>query len=322
MAVSARDLGGEIVYPGFMQTRSRAFAGRIDLAAMTALAVQFPNDNLHVVDLPYRLASWALDDPGNVALWFDSRERLAAWAVLQAPFWEMDIATRPDAEADLFPRALEWAQAKARAARGTTHERPSWYVHVFGDQTERLRALESAGFACQADVGEDSWSRVLLQRTGAVPAQEPTPPGFTIRPLAGAAEVDAYVDVHRAAFETKNMTPAWRSRTLTAAHHLSEADLVAVTQDGSLAGFCVGWLLLGESALGQIEPLGVLWDHRELGLGAALLTECVRRLMARGAAAVLVETDTYRTPALGLYESAGFEVVRDVLIYREDIEVE
>lgn len=302
-----------------MKMSLRAFAGGEDIAAMIALAVAFPDGNLHVVDLPYRLASWALDDPANVALWVDERGRLAAWAVVQSPFWAIDIVTRPDAETDLFPCALEWADARGRAARGTPHERASWYVHVLADQEARLRSLEEAGFACQADVGEDSWSRVLLRRTAAAPAPAPTPPGFVLRPLAGAAEVNAYVDIHRAAFDTKNMTPGWRARTLTAAHHAAETDLVAVAPDGRPAGFSIGWLLPGENAVGQIEPLGVLWDYRELGLGAALLTECIRRLMARGAATVLVETDTYRTPALGLYESAGFEPIREVLVYRKDL---
>jgi ribosomal protein S18 acetylase RimI-like enzyme len=301
-----------------MKMSQRAFVDGEDMAAMIALAAAFPDDNLHVVDLPYRLASWALDDPANVALWDDGRGRLAAWAVVQSPFWAIDIVTRPDAEADLFPRALEWADARGRAARGTPYERASWYVHVLADKAGRLRDLEAAGFACQADVGEDSWTRILLRRATVAPAAASVPAGFAIRPLAGAAEVDAYVDAHRAAFDTKNMTSAWRRRTLTAAHRVAEADLVAVAPDGRLAGFCVGWLLPGEHAVGQIEPLGVLWDFRELGLGAALLAECLRRLMACGAATVLVETDTYRTPALGLYESAGFEPMRDVLVYRKD----
>ncbi|MDD5263736.1 MAG: GNAT family N-acetyltransferase [Candidatus Bipolaricaulis sp.] len=301
-----------------MRTVQRAFADGGDMAAMIALAVAFPNDNLHVVDLPYRLASWALDDPENVALWDDGRGRLAGWAVVQSPFWAIDIVTRPDADANLFPRALEWADARGRAARGTPHERASWYVHVLANQGRRLRDLEAAGFACQADGGEDSWTRILLRRTSVAPAAAAVPTGFAIRPLAGAAEVDAYVDAHRAAFDTKNMTSEWRRRTLAASHHVAEADLVAVAPDGRLAGFCVGWLLPGEPTVGQVEPLGVLWDYRELGLGAALLTECIRRLMACGATTVLVETDTYRTPALGLYESAGFEPMHDVLVYRKD----
>jgi len=301
-----------------MKTARRPFRGGADLASMTALATTSPEDNLHVADLPYRLASWALDDPRNVALWVDGGGRLVAWAALQFPFSAVDIVARPDVEALLVPEALEWVDDQSRAARGTPRQKASWYVHVFADQAKRLRLLEDAGYVSQADVGEDSWSRVLLRRTGPVPAPAPLEPGFAVRPLAGKAEVDAYAELQRVVFGTKNMTAEWRARTLDAAHHVAEADLVVVAPDGRLAGFCIGWLLSGEHPVGQIEPLGVLWDYRELGLGAALLTECVRRLMVRSAATVLAETDTYRTPALGLYESVGFEPIRDVLVYRKN----
>jgi ribosomal protein S18 acetylase RimI-like enzyme len=284
---------------------------------MIALAAASPDRNLHVVDLPYRLCSWALDDPDNVALWVDGRGLLAGWAVLQAPFWTVDLALRPSAETDLFPRILDWMAARTRAAVGTPHGHPTWYVHVFGDQASRLRRLDQAGFACQSDVGENSWSRVLLERRKPLP-RTPSHSGFNVRPLRGAAEVQAYVELHRATFGSKNMTAEWRTRTVTAPHHVEDSDLVAVDADGRFAGFCIGWLCRGDTPVGQIEPLGIASAYRERGLGAALLSECVRRLAAHGARTVLVETDTYRTPALGLYESLGFEALRDVLVYRKE----
>jgi ribosomal protein S18 acetylase RimI-like enzyme len=305
-----------------MRFRERAFSGESDFAAMLDLATLSPHDNLHSVDLPYRFSSWALDDPSNVALWMDSRGRLAAWAVLQTPFWAIDIVTRSDAEADLFPRALEWAAARARAVAGTPYARSAWYVHVFADQVSRCRKLEDVGFACQADVGEDSWSRVLLERASTPPGVAPAPSGFAIRPLAGTSEVSAYVELHCAVFDSTNMTAAWRERTLSRPEYVPDTDLVARAPDGRLAAFCVGWMLRGKRPIGQIEPLGVGWDFREAGLGRAILHENLRRLACRGAATVLVETDTYRSPALDLYQSAGFKPIRDVLVYRRDHAIE
>jgi len=105
--------------------------------------------------------------------------------------------------------------------------------------------------------------------------------------------------------------------------HIAELDLVAVTPDGRLAGFCVCWLdRTGDHAIGQIEPLGVRADLAGLGLGGAMLSEGLQRLHLLGAQRVYVETDSYRNPALRLYESAGFQVVRDVLVYRKDIDAE
>lgn len=55
-----------------------------------------------------------------------------------------------------------------------------------------------------------------------------------------------------------------------------ELDIVAVASDGSLAGFCVGWLN-SERHTGLIEPLGVHPRFHHLGIGRALLLEALRR---------------------------------------------
>jgi len=291
-----------------------------DAPLMLHVALEAAVSTLHSVDLPYRLASWALDLPENAILWEDSR-RVVGWAAMQAPFWMIDFAFLPEVEEALLPAALEWADGRAEAAHGSIYERPQWFVTTFGDLADRLATLERHGYVCQADVGEDSWSRVLLRRDATQPARASLPPGFVIRPFNGAREVDAYVELHRATFESKSMTPEWRTRTLVAPHHRTDADLVVESPDGRLAGFCIGWLSPPGPGprVGQIEPLGVGRDFREVGLGAALLGECARRLAAAGARALYVETDTYRTPALGLYESLGFQPVREILVYRKDV---
>jgi ribosomal protein S18 acetylase RimI-like enzyme len=191
---------------------------------------------------------------------------------------------------------------------------------VFASQTDRIRDLEEAGFVSQANVGEDSWSKVLMQRSAHIPvADYALPAGFSVRPLAGENEVEAYVQLHRAVFESKNMTAEWRTRTLRRPEYLPDLDLVAVAPDGRLAALCVCWLdKESEKPSGQIEPLGVHQDFRKSGLGRAILSEGLRRLYLCGADRVYVETDKYRNAALGLYEAVGFRVIRDVLVYRKD----
>jgi hypothetical protein len=58
------------------------------------------------------------------------------------------------------------------------------------------------------------------------------PAEVTIRPLAGEAEVEAYVALHRTVFESKSMTAEWRARTLRRPEHIFDLDLVAVALDG------------------------------------------------------------------------------------------
>lgn len=61
----------------------RSYTGAQDLARMIELAHVQPHDNVHVVDLPYRLSSSSLDDPANAAFWHDEAGRQVAWAVMQ-----------------------------------------------------------------------------------------------------------------------------------------------------------------------------------------------------------------------------------------------
>jgi hypothetical protein len=147
-----------------MEIGQREFLGEIDLQVMIELARVSPTDNLHVIDLPYRVSSWASDDPANVGLWVNAEDQLLAWAVMQTPFWTIDCACHPDAEPKLHRHLLAWADHRARQVLDTPNGRPCWFVMVYADQTDRIRDLEEAGFASQANVGEDSWSKVLMQR--------------------------------------------------------------------------------------------------------------------------------------------------------------
>ena len=283
---------------------------------MAALVRATAADHLHVVDLPYRFSSWAFDDPGNVGLWAAPGGPLLAWAVMQTPFWTVDYACHPDAARDLRREIWAWADERARALLATRFGRPAWFVNVLAGDS---RDLEEAGFACQAGTGEESWSKVLLERPAEGSLGKPVvPAGFTVRPLAGPTEVEAYVALHRAAFESENMTVDWRARTLRRPEYVPDLDLVAVGPDGRLAAFCVCWLDGGSlEPRGQVEPMGVGPEWRGLGLGRALLCEGLRRLSLHVARRICVETDNYRNAALRLYESCGFRVLRDVLVYRK-----
>jgi len=298
----------------------RPFHGDPDRLLMSALAYRFPADNLRRLDLPYRLSSWALDDPENACLWFDQAGELAAWATLQTPFWTLDYAFSPDVEAALHPQILAWADQRARAILDTPYGHPAWFVMVFKHQAGRIRGLEAAGFACQADVGEDSWSKVLLQRHAAqpVPAYR-VPAGCTVRPLSGEDEAAAYVALHQSVFESKNMTLPWKLRALRYPARRPILDLVVAAPDGRLAAFCVCWLS-EDGREAQVEPLGCHKDFRRFALGRVALAQALFRLHEIGVEQVIVETDSYRDTAFRLYESMGFKVIKDVLVYRKDFE--
>jgi GNAT superfamily N-acetyltransferase len=271
-----------------------------------------------VVDLPYRLSSWALDDRRNTNLWFDEAGNLIAWAVIQSPFWQVDIVCQPEMESALFPQILDWVDKRVHELAGSPWYREAWYVNAFDDQHERTAAFEAAGYTCQSDVGEDSWSKVLMRRSDhALPRSYPPPAGFIARPLRGGGEVPAYVDLHREVFESRNMTVEWRQRTLLQPDYHPELDIVVQTPDGQLGAFCVGWLSRSPAGewVGHVEPLGCHPDFRRYALGRVALAEVLQRLLQAGAASIYVETDNYRNTAFRLYKSFDFQVAQNVKVF-------
>ena len=305
-----------------MQLIQRMYGGLHDQERMMALVRAHPQDNFHIVDLPYRFSSWAFDNADNITLWEDEQGELLAWAVLQTPFWAIDYAYHPGIANDAHPHLLAWANERARQLVGSAFGRPIWFVNVFDWQTARQQDLAAQGFFSVADWGENSWTKVLLHhQQDHTLSSAPLPPGYTLRPLAGVQEAAAYVALHRAVFESENMTTAWRERTLQHPAYQPELDLVIADPAGQLAAFCIGWLAangIDGQPSGQIEPMGVRADCREHGLGRAILSETVRRLYAKGAAHIVVETDNYRDAAFALYEAVGFRVQHNVLVFRKD----
>ncbi|MHC1740126.1 MAG: GNAT family N-acetyltransferase [Anaerolineaceae bacterium] len=305
-----------------MGITQRSFSTEQDKYLMSALARRYSENNLHVVDLPYRFSSWAFDNPENISLWFDENQQLVAWAALQSPFWTIDYVCQPETESYLHREILSWADQRAQAVQKTPYERPAWFVMVFSGQNNRIHELENAGFKCQSDVGDASWSKVLMRRSSQLPVKIYEPPsGFTVRSLAGESEVQEYVELHQFVFESKNMAVDWRTRALQHPDYKPDLDIVVVSPDNRLVAFCICWF--DENSLtGHVEPLGSHKDFRQYGLGRVALSEGLHRLQSLGARNIFVETDNYRNTAFRLYESFDFQTIQDVHVYRKDYETE
>lgn len=301
-----------------MKMFQRPFLHESDKYQMSALARQLSGDTLHVIDLAYRLSSWALDDPDNVGLWFDDKQQLVAWAVLQTPWWTIDYVYDPAVDSNLHQEILAWTDRRALAMIDTKYGHPAWFAVVFPGQADRIQDLENAGFKCQSDIGEESWSKVLLRRSSENTVKTYKPPtGFIVRSLTGENEVKEYVELHQSVFESKNMTENWRQRTLKHPFYKPELDIVVESPAGSLVAFCICWF--DEDSLeGQVEPLGCHKDFRQFALGRVALSEGLHRLQSLGAKNIFVETDNYRDTAFRLYESFDFQVIQNVHVYRKN----
>jgi GNAT superfamily N-acetyltransferase len=217
---------------------------------------------------------------------------------------------------------LRWAKARAAEMAAQGEGRPMWFVSIDANCTRERHQLETQGFEDISDVGEDSWSKVLfeLTDTNALKSVQ-LPAGLALRSLNPNAEIQKYVDLHRAVFESESMTYDWRANATRMADYTNALDLVIATEDGDLCAFCVGWVRQQASGeiVGQIEPLGVRKSHRGKKLSRLMMTEAIRRMRELGATRIFVETDKQRTEAMAAYESMGFHVSHEVLVYKHTV---
>jgi mycothiol synthase len=293
----------------------RPYAGVGDLHRITNLVLAFPSEHLHVVDRPYRLSSWALETPRNVCLWEDEAGQLVGFAMLQLPWHALDYAFLPSVrETSIEQDIIDWAHKRAAEIAQERQDTFELYVSIPEHNLAQRALFESLGFA------PEEWFTIHMARPldDPIPAPE-VPAGYTIRPLAGASEVEGYVELHRAAFDTKNMTTEWRYRSLQAPEYIADIDLVAVAPDGQLAAFCICWFNQSLKQ-GQIEPLGVHPSAQQHGLGRAILHEALRRLQQTGAETALVDSYSVSDPARALYESAGFQPQYHALTYAKSFQ--
>jgi mycothiol synthase len=265
----------------------------------------------HLIDIPWRLSSPALQDERNAQVWIDADGVMVGFAAWQIYWAALDYFVRPG----ILQHAVEdsifsWATGRFRKLDMERGRPLPYWVEVRDDDVERQHIVEAHGFLLDND-----YQYVQMMHPLTDPLPLPTlPDGFMLRPFAGELEVNGYVELHRAAFESTSMTYDWRLRTLHMPQYQPELDIVVVAPDGSLAGFCVGWLNW-ERHTGQVEPLGVHPSFHHLGIGRALLFEALRRFRAYRAERVLVETENDRNVARSAYESVGFQPIHT--IYRK-----
>ena len=98
---------------------------------------------------------------------------------------------------------------------------------------------------------------------------------------------------------------------------------LAVERDG-LAGIalCSGYIA-GDATRGYVNALGVSTSHRKHGIGLALLQHAFAEFHRRGYAAVELDVDTGNaTGALGVYERAGMQSIRQSMAYEKELRPE
>lgn len=295
-----------------MSIQRRAFGDVADLTPVLDLIRALPTASRHILDFGWRLTAPAIAADRDAVYWQDADGRVIGLAAWQQAWATLDFYIRPGPGAVAVERGIfAWARerfSERDVERG--HRLP--YAVEFRDDDQGRQALAAAhGFVHNARA-----CHVYLERQlDALPPLPAVPDGFAIRPLGGAAEAAAYAEVHRAAFGSDVMTSQWRERIIGTPLHQPDLDLVAVAPDGTLAGFCVGWLD-PVRGLAQLEPVGVHPRYQRRGLSHALIAEMFHRFKGRGASVAVVETEFDLTAARAAYEAAGFG--QTYTIWRQD----
>jgi ribosomal protein S18 acetylase RimI-like enzyme len=248
----------------------------------------------------------------GVRLWRDADARLAGYALVDVRYCNVYWEIHPEAaglglERDIVAWASQYLP-QGRRAWGLSTEDLTLDTSCRSDDHERIALLELHGFQALPD------RSLHLRRRLAEPIPTPKlPPGFSIRPAAGEQEVDALVELHRAAFDTENLSIDDRLSWMRMPDYDPNLDLVAVAPDGRLAAYCFCGVSQEDNARtgrneGFTDPVATHPDFQKLGLATALLLYGMRLLRDQGVDWAVLSTLNDNIAMQRTAQAVGFQV--------------
>lgn len=297
---------------------SRLYAGSTDLQAMIAFLQTLRASGQKVYPIATDLYEELADPEVQVTarLWENGAGELAGFAYINRYQNLVDVFDERQFTPDLEAGMMAWLTAAARHRQGQTGAAQTLDASALESDLRRQAFLERQGFQRQAE------SSLLMSRPLAEPLPGPAlPPGFTIRPMGGETELEAYVALHRAAFGTENMSVEYRRAIMNAPDYLPNLDLVAVAPGGELAAFCVCQIFpddaprAGGHKEGWTDPLGTHPAYQRRGLAQALIAQGMHLLKKRGIDTVLLGTSSENLAMQSTAASLGFQLVSNTFWY-------
>jgi mycothiol synthase len=280
-------------------------AGMIDLLPV-ARPIEWVGNYPGATDLREMLCLPELQ--ANTRLWFDQQDQLVAFALVDAfhnLLFDLDPKAAP---AELDDAILQWGVACLKREPQAGDEEATLDAVCRADDTARMAWLIRHGFQSLA-------VRTLrFIRSLGDPIPDPQlPAGFSIRSVAGPADVEALVALHRAAFGTDNMTMEERRAMMGRPDYMPELDLVAIAPNDRLAGFCVCGIPAEENAVtghseGYTDPIGVHPDFQKQGLARAMILTGLRLLRERGLEYAALGTSSENVAMQAAARSTGFQL--------------
>ncbi len=202
---------------------------------------------------------------------------------------------------ELEEQALDVAEQNLAARQADGQQR----LYYWSPEQNQLRQqlLMQRGYR-RDNWPEHQWRRKL---DGPIP-DVPLAPGYTIRSLGDGLELlercyASGLGFHkgdiRVAVDNRN-DPTWYRNIQTAPLYRRDLDIVAVAPDGAIAAFCTIWFD-DVTRTAYFEPVATVPDHQRRGLGKAVMTEGLRRLVRMGC--TLAGVGGFSEAANALYHS-------------------
>lgn len=265
--------------------------------------------------------AWQLtgsDPKQNICFWFEA-DRLVAYAWYQPPC-HLVFDGKPDALPHLLPELLAWAAERRR--QFPTGTMPFLNVKDMAEWAEVLKDVDRYAQSDQrvlvTSVFEHD-TELLAQLTQfgwqATAHFEP----HLYQPLDKVARIDGFQVVAVSEDRREDYAAAHRS-AWGAGSSFSTATLDAVSAIGGIFDpeLCLAVEVAGEyaattifwrddvAAVGNIEPFGVVPEHRGTGVAQALIADGLVRLKEKGMQLCRVYTAGFNHPAQKLYRGSGF----------------
>jgi ribosomal protein S18 acetylase RimI-like enzyme len=322
------------------QTAGRPYAGREDLERAcqlldACLAADAAQGDLTVSQLREVLPSPRADAVHNARLWEGAAGAVLGfgWAWTWTP---PGVAPRPanlvalahpdlDTETwtSLVQEIVAWGIGRAHEIARTEGVPVTLRALVDDRQRRLIAGFREAGLTLE-ERHHLHYARRLDDPAAPIPSPA-LPDGFTIRPLRGADEVEAFVALWGEAMGVPApLTAPEQLATMGGPDYSPDLELLAEAPDGELAAYVTAGIDRDECArrgavVGFTDPLGTRPRHRRLGLARGLLYEAFRRLRAHGAVETRVETGSWNTATQRLLESVGYRVTHRLLVFGQQV---
>ena len=241
-------------------------------------------------------------------------------------FW-FDRLGRPQATVI----ATDWGDGIALAPIVMPDTSAEWIAHVIERGLVHAAELGFEAVDLEVDCADDVMHDVLVGQ------------GFTVEPddsSASVSVVEAWLSADarpaisalhedyrlyrrldrlaRPHHMVKRGGPAVEQRLLQTSLYRPDLDLLIVEGNDNLAAYSLFWYD-AETATGLVEPMRTEDEHQRRGLARHLLTTGISLLADAGAERIKICFEPDNAASAGLYLSAGFEPVRQTVVFSRQI---